>query len=101
MAYQEMALLYDQLMVDTPYDKWLTFTKEIIEKSGEVVNVIADLGCGTGEVTIRLAEAGYTVYGVDYSTDMWSHAQQKGMVKNLTIQWMMADLRGLGGLGNL
>src|SRR5690625_6581402 len=101
MAYQEMALLYDQLMVDTPYDKWLTFTKEIIEKSGQDVNVIADLGCGTGEVTIRLAEAGYTLYGVDYSTDMLSHAQQKGSVKNLPIQWLMQDLRELRGLENL
>jgi len=101
MAYQEMALLYDQLMVDTPYDKWLTFTKEIIEKSGQDVNVIADLGCGTDEITIRLAEAGYTLYGVDYSTDMLSHAQQKGSVKNLPIQWLMQDLRELRGLENL
>src|SRR5690625_194087 len=101
MAYQEMALLYDQLMVDTPYDKWLTFTKEIIEKSGKNVSVIADLGCGTGEVTIRLAEAGYTLYGVDYSTDMLSHAQQKGSKKNLPIQWLMQDLRELRGSENL
>ena len=101
MAYQEMALLYDQLMVGTPYDKWLTFTKEIIEKSGKNVSVIADLGCGTGEVTIRLAEAGYMLYGVDYSTDMLSHAQQKGSKKNLPIQWLMQDLRELRGLENL
>src|SRR5690625_7539847 len=95
MSYQEMALLYDQLMVGTPYDKWLTFTKEIIEKSGKNVSVIADLCCGTGEVTSRLTEAGYMLYGVDYCTDMLSYAQHKGRIKTLLIKWLSNTLHYL------
>ena len=56
MAYEKMGYVYDPFMKDAPYDKWLTFTQEIIKKSGITVQKVADLGCGTGELTIKLAK---------------------------------------------
>lgn len=101
MAYQQMASLYDQLMENVPYDKWLQFTQDIIKKSGKNVESIADLGCGTGEITIRLAKEGYQLFGVDYSSDMLTYAEQKSSANNLQIQWLHQDLRELQGFTNL
>jgi ubiquinone/menaquinone biosynthesis C-methylase UbiE len=39
--------------------------------------VIADLGCGTGSLSILLAEAGHHVHGVDFAPGMLRIARQK------------------------
>lgn len=101
MAYQKMAFVYDRLMEDAPYDEWLTFTTKIFEQSGIEIQNVADLGCGTGEVTIRLAQAGYETLGIDYSGDMLTYAEQKSSASNLNVQWIHQDLRELTGLHNL
>jgi|SRR5690625_533767 len=101
MAYGQMGYVYDPFMKDAPYDQWLTFTQEIIKKSGIDVKKIADLGCGTGELTIKLAKEGYQLIGVDYSINMLSHADQKSRQENLGIQWIHQDLRELEGLHQL
>lgn len=38
---------------------------------------IADLGCGTGSLTVLLARAGYEVHGLDMSQRMLDHAVRK------------------------
>ena len=38
---------------------------------------VADLGCGTGSLSVLLAEAGHDVVGVDLSTSMVRHATAK------------------------
>jgi len=53
-----MGFLYDPFMKNAPYDKWLMFIREMIKKSGKDIHKIADLGCGTGEIAIKLAKEG-------------------------------------------
>lgn len=101
MAYKQMGAVYDPFMKDAPYDEWLTFTHELINRSGKNIKNIADLGCGTGEITIRLAKEGFQLYGVDYSIDMLTYADQKSRVENIPVQWIHQDLRNLEGLANL
>lgn len=98
MAYQQMASLYDQLMVNAPYDEWVSFTEEMLRQTGKEAKRIADLGCGTGEIATRLAERGYQITGVDYSTDMLTYAAHKAAERNLSIQWLHQDLTKLTGL---
>src|SRR5690625_1018843 len=100
-AYQQIAYVYDQLMEDAPYGEWLNFTKNVIANNGGQAEVIADLGCGTGEITTRLAQQGYRMYGVDYSADMLTCADQKAHRKQLSITWLKQDLRNLVGLENI
>ena len=61
MAYESFAQVYDQFMEDTPYDSWTEYLKEIFKKHNLIhsTNIIADLGCGTGNMTERLAENGF------------------------------------------
>lgn len=96
--YGQMAYVYDQLMKDVPYDEWLEFTKTIFKKANRKIEKIADLGCGTGQMTLRLAEAGYQTFGVDNATDMLTYAAQEAMQQKLKIQWIEQDLRDLSGL---
>lgn len=96
-----MAFLYDQLMKEAPYDQWLAFTQAMIRKSGKSIESIADLGCGTGEITIKLASEGYQLFGVDYSAEMLTYAEQKARTKNVQVNWLHQDLRELQGLTNL
>lgn len=101
MTYQNLASLYDRLMEHAPYDQWFDFTKEMINKSNINVRSIADLGCGTGEITIKLAQAGYKLYGIDYSAEMLAHASAKSFQQGVNITWLKQDLRSLEGLSNI
>jgi len=101
MVYQGMAHIYDLFMKDAPYDDWIAFTKAIFKQSAKKMTHVVDLGCGTGEITARLANDGYRMTGVDNSLDMLTHAQHKSSEKSLSIQWLHQDLNELTGLTGL
>ncbi|HLS35446.1 MAG TPA: class I SAM-dependent methyltransferase [Bacillota bacterium] len=101
MSYQHLAYIYDLLMEHAPYDKWYYFTEKVFEKFHKNVSTIADLGCGTGEVTLKLADAGYQLYGVDFSADMLTKASQKAVKQRVDIQWIQQDITRLTGISNL
>lgn len=97
MTYERFARVYDFLMEDAPYEKWLDFFQRHVSKlPGR--NVL-DLACGTGELTWRLAEAGWDVTGVDLSDSMLFAARQKAEAKKLSIPLFQQDMRDLEGLG--
>jgi ubiquinone/menaquinone biosynthesis C-methylase UbiE len=56
-----------------------------------------DLGCGTGVVSIALAQRGFDVLGVDHSKDMLAIAEQKLGAADLrgTCRFVVADVRDL------
>ncbi len=80
MVYERFAIIYDALMKHAPYDKWVTFTTNIIEQFNVPVKTIIDLGCGTGELTIRLGKLGYEMIGIDQSNDMLTVAAEKASI---------------------
>src|SRR5690625_3182363 len=98
MAYTHMAYYYDDLMKHAPYDQWAKFTQSIFNRYKKSVHTITDLGCGTGEITLRLSELGYDMIGIDYSAHMLAIADQKSRSDRQSIQWMKQDLRQLEGL---
>jgi SAM-dependent methyltransferase len=52
-----------------------------------------DLACGTGFLTIPLAEAGLEMTGVDISPEMLDHARHKSAARS--IRWLLDDCRTL------
>ena len=52
MKYEQFALLYDELMNDVPYDKWVEFTEESLQQADMKEAKILDVACGTGNVTL-------------------------------------------------
>ncbi len=93
MIYASFALIYDRLMQDIPYQGWVRYLDTLFGKLGINPRHILDLGCGTGNVTIPLAEKGYQMTGLDLSSEMLSLAEQKARAKGLPIQWLLQDMR--------
>jgi SAM-dependent methyltransferase len=54
---------------------------------------VLELACGTGRVTIPLAEREIEVSGLDVSDSMLSHAKEKTRQKGLKINWIRGDCR--------
>lgn len=61
---------------------------EIARKTG---NPVLELGCGTGRLTIPMAQNGVDITGLDIVPGMLDRARQKA--GGLPIQWVLADAR--------
>ncbi|WP_162297850.1 class I SAM-dependent DNA methyltransferase [Halalkalibacillus sediminis] len=71
-----MAEVYDQLMSDAPYEEWVDFFNYFHQGiNGD--HKILDVGCGTGEIAIRLVNQGFNVSAFDLSNEMISRAKSK------------------------
>lgn len=77
-GYGLFAQVYDRLTENVPYDEIARYYHGKITKfrQGDG-NFLADIGCGTGNLTARLAGLGYDVIGADASPDMLSQAMNK------------------------
>ncbi|SDC68671.1 Methyltransferase domain-containing protein [Paenibacillus sp. UNCCL117] len=76
MAYEQFSYVYDRLMEDMPYEEWLEFAAGCWQKHGQPRTVV-DLGCGTGSLSVPLAQLGLEVIGIDLSEDMLAIARDK------------------------
>lgn len=75
--YRDFAFIYDRVMENANYDEWYDYIKEKFDRLDFKGTDVMDLGCGTGEILLRLREDGYKVIGVDLSTEMLSVAKEK------------------------
>jgi len=73
-AYTGFAGMYDTFMDNVPYEKWSENIINILKKHGIEDGLVLELGCGTGQMTRLLSDAGYDMIGVDMSEDMLSVA---------------------------
>ena len=54
---------------------------------------VLELACGTGRITIVLAQAGFNVTGIDNSEGMLKEARRKSAEAGVEIEWVKADMR--------
>lgn len=66
---------------------WTTLLKSVLP-SGKIM---LDIGCGTGSLSVVLAELGCTVIGIDLSPNMIALAQKKAKAANQPIQFHVMD----------
>ena len=57
----------------------------------EIGGPVLDVGCGTGRLTIAMAEAGLDVTGLDVTPEMLDRA--RGKSEHLDIEWVLGDAR--------
>ena len=76
-AYEAFAGVYDAFNEDADYDTLFCHVRGILCARGISSGIVADLGCGTGELTLRLACSGYDMIGVDASPEMLSILREK------------------------
>jgi len=91
--YENFSELYDVYMKDVPYDKWIEYIKKIWKKYNHNPKLIAELGCGTGNITQRLAKDKYNMIGIDISEQMLSKAKEKALKENTDILYLNQDMR--------
>lgn len=76
-SYTAFAYVYDELMDNVPYDEWARYLTGLLKEYGVSEGLVCELGCGTGQMTRRLAAAGYDMIGIDLSEDMLNIAREK------------------------
>ncbi len=91
--YSGFALLYDAFMEEVPYGFWADNILRLFREHGITEGIVADLGCGTGALTLRLAEAGYDMIGIDSSWEMLDAAREKSSQKGRDIIYLCQDMR--------
>uniref|UniRef100_UPI00404B7207 class I SAM-dependent methyltransferase n=1 Tax=Flavobacterium sp. TaxID=239 RepID=UPI00404B7207 len=93
--YQVGDLVYDANIYDgmnTNLDD-LEFYKQWMPKTEN--GKILELCCGTGRLTIPIAQEGYKIAGVDFTKSMLDQAKTKATEADLDIAFIEADIRTL------
>ena len=92
-AYSDFANVYDSLMDNIPYDEWFEYLHGLLKEYNINTGIIAELGCGTGNITEKMAAAGYDMIGIDYSTSMLDIANQKKNENKSNSLYLCQDMR--------
>lgn len=90
-AYSSFAKVYDELMDNIPYESWCKYLSELLKRYSVDSGLVLDMGCGTGNITQRLAESGYDMIGIDNSLEMLMIARDKD--KSKEILYLLQDMR--------
>lgn len=75
-GYGDFAEAYDALTFNVPYDEIADYYAKILSDMTDGKRLL-DMGCGTGSLSVRLAECGFEVIGQDASSDMLTFAAAK------------------------
>ena len=103
-TYIGFAQMYDELMANVPYEKWGNYIGDILRKqlrTESPLPLVVDLACGTGAMTLLLAEKGFDMIGIDMSMDMLAEAQQKACDAGRNILFLAQDMRKLDLFGTV
>ena len=96
--YHNLATIYDKLMIDVDYQSWTEYIINLMDLPKG--STIVELGCGTGNIAIPLAQKGYRVIGIDNSEDMLTVAKDKSLGLNVDLKLVLQDVRQLN-LGSI
>ena len=86
-GYSDFAQAYDALTFNVPYDEIAEYYRGILCGLTDGRRLL-DMGCGTGNLSVRLAKLGFNVIGQDASTEMLTIAA----AKSSKIRWICQDM---------
>lgn len=94
-AYGAIARVYDRLNAEIDYAAWADFVEacfsRYLDKKPEL---LLDLACGTGSMTLELQRRGYDMIGVDGSPDMLSVAYERAAERDCEgALFLLQDMR--------
>ena len=92
-AYTGFAKLYDLFMDNIDYQAWGEYLTGLLREYHIDSGIVADLGCGTGNMTELLAEKGYDMIGIDNSYEMLEEAMEKRIESGHDILYLEQDMR--------
>jgi SAM-dependent methyltransferase len=87
-----LAAYYDKLNYNADYRKVADYIESVFKLYGKNPELVLDLACGTGSLTVEMAKRGYDMIGIDLSPEMLNTAGfKKSRGKN--ILWINQDMR--------
>lgn len=92
-AYESFASVYDLFMDEINYDEWVSYVEKLWNRFDLKPDIVCELGCGTGNISLRLAEKGYETIGIDISADMLSEAKMKAEQNGTDVLFLLQDMR--------
>lgn len=75
--YQDFATIYDEVMANQFANLWLKSFKLLRQRFKLSYRSLADIGCGTGSITTKLASAHRSLFLIDQSAAMLAQAKQR------------------------
>lgn len=100
-SYNDFAYIYDHFMhADVNYEQIADYIENLFDRYDVSPELVCDLACGTGNVTIPMAKRGYNMTGVDLSEDMLNVAREKSEgLDILYLKQNLADIDLYGTMG--
>ncbi len=98
MIYGLLSPFYDAHNSDIDYKSWADFIERIVKRECRArPELVLDLACGTGSMTLELARRGYDMTGVDYSPEMLDVARERAQKQGFSdkILLLCQDMREL------
>ncbi len=93
-SYQFLSGVYDLLMDDVEDELWSEYLVELLKSKGiHPPSSILETACGTGRVTLPLAQSGYKLTALDISEEMLQRAQDKIKRAGTTVDFVSGDMR--------
>ena len=94
--YGLISEFYDSVNRHLDYGEWADFIEKIVKREMKAQpELVLDLGCGTGRMTLELASRGYDMIGVDSSPEMLDIARERAEEAGLSarILYLLQDMR--------
>lgn len=97
--YDTFASVYDAIMDDSLYDKWTAFSLRHLPKNKEHQKLL-ELACGTGIQSVRFAQSGFEVTGLDLSQEMLEVAKKRAQSAKKIITFVQGNMLDLSQVGS-
>lgn len=101
MAYEVFAQVYDVLTQNVDYPARAAYLDKLIKQHTDACEIVLDLACGTGSLTLELDRLGYDMIGVDKSEAMLMQAQEKNARLGKSILYLCQGMEELDLYGTV
>lgn len=101
MSYDVFSVYYDALTENVQYSVMANRICSLLTRYGIDRGLLLDLGCGTGTLSLSLAQRGYEVIGTDCSPDMLMEAQSKAVKAETQILFLCQPMEQLDLYGTV
>ncbi len=93
-SYSALGRWFEYLNEDCGYEEWSQYLIKLLKSCGAGPCGL-DIGCGNGYFTRALIRAGYSVTGVDISTQMLDTAQKLALKVGVRAEFLLGDITKL------